>query len=116
MKICYIGSLANVHTKRWIEFFIKQNHVIDVISTTEFDDCPEGITAHNLILPRTKNYLANLIFGFLIFPINLFKLSRLLKKINPDLVHVHYINDAALLAILTGFQPIILTAWGSDIT
>jgi glycosyltransferase involved in cell wall biosynthesis len=47
--------------------------------------------------------------------VNLFKLRKLLTYINPDLVHVHYINEWALLSTLTKKRPLIITAWGSDI-
>jgi glycosyltransferase involved in cell wall biosynthesis len=43
----------------------------------------------------------------------------LIKKIRPDIVHAHYISHFGILAglygWLSGFKPIVLTAWGSDI-
>jgi glycosyltransferase involved in cell wall biosynthesis len=43
----------------------------------------------------------------------------LIKKIRPDIIHAHYIGHFGILAGLygglTGFGPIVLTAWGSDI-
>ena len=48
-------------------------------------------------------------------PVRVAQFRQLFRKIAPDVVHVHYLNDFALFALLAGFRPIVLTAWGSDI-
>jgi hypothetical protein len=49
----------------------------------------------------------------------LLEITRLIKKIRPDIIHAHYIAHFGILAglysRLSGFKPIVLTAWGSDI-
>lgn len=45
----------------------------------------------------------------------LFQVRRLVKKIEPDIMHAHYIGVPAYLGIASGFHPLVLTAWGSDI-
>jgi glycosyltransferase involved in cell wall biosynthesis len=43
------------------------------------------------------------------------QVRKLLKKINPDILHAHYVTDCGFLGALSGFHPLVLTAWGSDI-
>lgn len=43
------------------------------------------------------------------------RFRALIKEIRPDLVHAHYLNDAALIAALSGARPFVATAWGSDV-
>jgi glycosyltransferase involved in cell wall biosynthesis len=38
-----------------------------------------------------------------------------LMYFKPDIVHIHYAGWGALWVILTGFKPIVLTVWGSDV-
>jgi glycosyltransferase involved in cell wall biosynthesis len=49
----------------------------------------------------------------------LLEITRLIKKIHPDIIHAFYLGHFGILAglygRLLGFRPIILTAWGSDI-
>ena len=41
--------------------------------------------------------------------------SRILNKIQPDLVHAGPIHSCGFLAAVTGFKPIFLVSWGSDL-
>jgi glycosyltransferase involved in cell wall biosynthesis len=41
--------------------------------------------------------------------------KQIIKEIKPDVVHAHYIQDSGLFAALSGFHPLIITPWGSDI-
>jgi L-malate glycosyltransferase len=40
---------------------------------------------------------------------------RLIKKIKPDLVHAGPIQTCALIAVLSGFRPILTMSWGFDL-
>jgi glycosyltransferase involved in cell wall biosynthesis len=43
------------------------------------------------------------------------ELKKVLKKINPDLVHAGPIQTAALLVALTGYKPLVSMSWGYDL-
>ena len=43
------------------------------------------------------------------------QLKLLIKKIKPDIVHAHYLSNYASLGVLSGFHPLVITAWGSDV-
>ena len=48
----------------------------------------------------------------------IFALKAILKAIRdfePDIVHSHYLSSYGILGVLTGFHPLILSVWGSDI-
>jgi len=42
-------------------------------------------------------------------------LKRVLSEIKPDLIHAGPIQSAAFLAALSGFQPLVVMSWGSDL-
>ncbi len=39
----------------------------------------------------------------------------MVQRIQPDVVHAHYVGTNGLVAAATGFRPLIATAWGSDV-
>lgn len=43
------------------------------------------------------------------------RLWRVIRKHQPDLLHAHYASGYGLLGALSGFQPFVLSAWGSDV-
>ena len=43
------------------------------------------------------------------------KLSRVINKFNPDVIHAGWIQLDGIVAVLSGFKPILLMPWGSDI-
>ena len=45
---------------------------------------------------------------------SIYKLRKLITKLNPDIVHIHYLGYA-LLGLFSGARCIVSTAWGSDI-
>jgi glycosyltransferase involved in cell wall biosynthesis len=104
VRICFLGDAGSIHLRRWVDYFIKAGYEVDIIS---FSPCPvAGPTVHLLAKGRT---------GRLAYITGMFKIRRLLKKIQPDLLHAHYATSFGLLAVLSGFHPLVVSAWGSDV-
>ena len=113
MKICYLADAGSIHTQRWIKYFADNGHEIHLISFRSLGDCNvKGVKLH--LLKRLRPQIR-----FVSFPINLFfeviQVKKLIKKINPDLLHAHYVVGYGVLGALAGFHPFLLTAWGSDV-
>ena len=115
MKICFVGPFSNIHTQRWVNYFANHGHDVHVISNSPIQDNIFEIKLYQFKTYRTGNYLLNLFAGIISLPLKVIALKKLLTNINPQIVHVHYINELAFYLILTGFRPIVMTAWGSDI-
>jgi len=45
----------------------------------------------------------------------LLQTKKLVQHINPDVIDGHYISVYGFIAAFTGFHPLIITAWGSDL-
>ena len=104
MRICFLGDAGSIHLQRWINYFIKAGHQVDIIS---FSPCPiEGPMVHLLANGKT---------GRLAYIYSLTKIRGLLKKIQPDVLHAHYATSFGLLALISGFHPLVVSAWGSDV-
>ena len=110
MKICYLADLRSPHTKRWVDYFIKE-HEIDLITLkyqgvsnmffSRKDYEAIGVQVHEI----TKREL-------LLSPLTI---RGLLKKITPDIIHAHFVTHYGFLGAISGFHPFVVSPWGSDI-
>lgn len=122
MKLCFIGSVETVHTRRWIRYFADRGHEVHLVSPLPYvlphlasSSEIENVNVHTFKNTRTRLRPLNLLLNLMVlFPRTLW-LRGLMRRIGPDLVHVHYINELALCALLTGVRPFVATPWGSDI-
>jgi glycosyltransferase involved in cell wall biosynthesis len=113
VKLCFIAAISAIHTQRWVKYFINSGHEVHVISPLPLGKGDIGGTKfYALHQFHSKfgvfNYASNLISGVI-------QVRKLIKKINPDLIHARYITDCGVWAALSGFHPCILRPMGSDI-
>lgn len=106
MKLVLIGENGSVHIQKWILGITESKdidlHVISFDRGLQFPD----VTYH-FLKPLTKTKLD--------FFLRVFKVKRIIKNINPDLVHAHYATSYGFWAAYSGFHPFIITGWGADI-
>lgn len=111
LKICYLADGGSIHTFRYMKFFVDQGHEVSLISlrdaTKEIKNL--GIKIYNLNV-STSNFLLKSIRSLIKIP----KVLKILKKINPDVLHTHDIFVYGLYAYLSG-KKYVLTPWGTDI-
>lgn len=113
MRICYLADYRSIHTMRWIRFFSEAGHDVHLISL-DYPDTEKrpflpsdyegiGIKVHLLQRTGLGKYLAPS------------KARKLVAQISPDIVHGHYVSHYGFLAAKSGFHPLVITAWGTDI-
>ncbi|MCH2533954.1 MAG: glycosyltransferase [Bdellovibrionales bacterium] len=105
MKIVILGPKNSIHLCRWANSLYDFGHEVYVIS------CHKGIGELN---PNIKGYdlLFNPPLGYFF---NYIQLKKLIKKISPDILHVHYASGYGLLGAFSKFSPQFLSVWGSDV-
>ena len=113
MKICYFANAASIHTVRWVKYFADKGHEVHLISIKTYgNDRAENVNLHLLkvFCPQIR------IVSYVIFLVySVIQIRWLLRKINPDILHTHYITDYGFLGALSRFHPLVVTAWGSDV-
>jgi L-malate glycosyltransferase len=106
MKICYLANASCVHTTKWVNYFCKRGHDVEVVSF----EAPSGLDVRtvthviNPILPLGAHYLLR---GSAV--------RRLIDRAKPDIVHAHYGSGYGSLGRLAKFHPFVLSVWGSDV-
>ena len=100
-KLVFIAPANSVNSKKWIESFLNSKFKIYWISFyNKSIDIHDDIEFHEI---RT-----NLIFSY-------FKLKKLLNRINPEIVHYHYLGFQLFLIPFLKIKTLVTSPWGSDI-
>lgn len=105
MKVALLGSGSSIHTVRWVNGLVARGHDVLLISQHKI--------AHPLDA-RVRVHLLKL-HGQLGYFLNAFELRRLLSRERPDVLNAHYASGYGTLARLSGFRPLLLSIWGSDV-
>ena len=112
MKICFIAP-PGIHTNRWLRYFANNGHEVHLITSAK----PSGDSINNIELHFLKRFGPHIrVANYLINSLPLvLQFKRLIRNINPDIIHAHCIMDTTLLGASCGFHPFVVTPWGSDI-
>ncbi|MEN6333464.1 MAG: glycosyltransferase, partial [Phycisphaerales bacterium] len=113
MKLVFFGDAIVEHLRRWTTFFARQGHEVHVITwNLKVLDGYGAVHVHPM--PKalsSSNALAR--------AVNLVSLTRrvrrLLRQIQPDLIHAHSAGPYAWMGMVTRFRPFLITPWGSDV-
>lgn len=112
MRICFFSNAESIHTKRWVQYFSEKGHDVHLLSFTNHSI--NGAVTHYIgpEPPLDRRILFS--FGAQHLK-KILQIKKILRKIKPDIVHGHYIINHAFYAALSGFHPLVVSAWGSDV-
>ena len=107
LKLCFLANANSIHSRRWITYFANRGHWVDWISLVPpNDDIPANLALH-LIRPYPSQPLSLIL--------SVLRVRKLLRRLRPHLLHVHYAGVNGVVGILSGCRPLVVTAWGSDV-
>lgn len=106
MKLLVLGPWSSGHIQAWVSEF-KGSHDITVVTLHPNEYLDKDINF--IVLPAiTKTRLD--------FFLNIPKLFRIARKINPDVLHVHFLSSYGIMgAFLNKKIKKILSVWGTDV-
>ncbi len=105
LRIAYLSIGRHVHTERWLRFFVERGHDVHLL-TVQPGPMP-GVTVHDISShagPKPLRYATSLL-----------KVRALLGRIDPDVLHTHFLTGYGYWGWLSGFRPFLLTVWGDDV-
>ena len=105
LTLAFIAPASVIHTVKWVNGLAAKGinvHLITQHQPVEYIHA--DVTLHLLPINNALGYI-----------FNAFSLSRLIKKISPDLINVHYATGYGTLANLSQIEPYCLSVWGSDV-
>ena len=110
MKICYLADANNIHTKKMCEYFANKGYDVSVISLND-GEIP-NVKVYSM---KVETLYSGSAFSKIHYLGKLKKIKKIVKEINPDILHAHYASSYGLIAALINFKPTILSVWGSDV-
>lgn len=103
-KICLLADAPSSHTRKWVTGLAERGWEIEVISLRPAEI--PGASVH--AVPRLTGGKPDAILraGWV---------RRQIAELRPDLLHAHYATSYGILGALSGFHPLIISVWGSDV-
>ena len=118
MKVLLLADVNSPHTQKWALSFKKKGLKLGIFSLTAPRKNNPLITS-GIELFYSKQSKSNLKPETSYSKISYLKLLPYLKKtinkFSPDIINAHYISSYGLLGVLSGFKPLVLSVWGSDV-
>lgn len=104
-EIAMLAPASEIHTTRWANALAERGYRIHLISMHgKHKGISSSVQFYKLQHPAPYGYFLNVL-----------AVRRLLKTIRPSLLHAHYASGYGLVGGLCGFQPYVLSVWGSDV-
>jgi glycosyltransferase involved in cell wall biosynthesis len=107
-RICHV-SPTSIHSTRWIEAFQKKGYNVSLITDVQtwFAQKPRNVPIYVLPTLGIYNVHRRLIPNYI-------SITKILKQIKPDLVHLHMQHHYAP-AVYLSRMPYILHSWGLEV-
>lgn len=105
MKIAFLAGHSSIHTVRWVNEMAARGHDVHLITMHPGkEELNENVKVYNLPFKPPLGYY-----------LNTWRVKKLLRQIQPDILNTHYASGYGTLARLSGFHPNLLSVWGSDV-
>lgn len=116
MTILILSDVNSIHTKRWVRSLSELGIKIVLFSLTPNESDWYDNLSNVRVICASRDAKNSFLSKFAYLPV-VPKIKRLIKEINPDVVHAHYASSYGLLGSLTKSKniPYIISVWGSDV-
>ena len=105
MRVVYLADAPYIHTQRWVRHFAQLGWDAHVISFRPAEIA--GATVHYV-----DGFEA---IGKARYVVHARRVRALIADLRPDLLHALHLTSYGFLAGLSGFQPSIVSVWGTDV-
>jgi glycosyltransferase involved in cell wall biosynthesis len=105
MRLVYLADAPYVHTRRVVEHFAGKGHEVHVISFRPAE-IPNATVHHVDGLER---------IGKARYIVHARRVKSMVHDLRPDILHALHLTSYGFLAGFTGWQPSIVSVWGTDV-
>ena len=112
LRILCLADCRSIHTQRYARFFKEQGHDVHIFDTSGYTNNLDDIKLHFPQPIQNCDLRINFEDQFIH---SIFSLNKVIAEIKPDILHGHYVTGWCWWGAFTGFQPYLITTWGSDI-
>ena len=117
MKILILANPLSSHTIKWVNSLNARGIEIYLFGLNSYNknSFNKNVTIEILDVPKKLQSNKDGSFSKIIYLTAIGKIKRFIKKIQPDVLHAHYVSSYGLLGALANFHPLIVSVWGTDI-
>jgi glycosyltransferase involved in cell wall biosynthesis len=134
LRIAVLADFEGPHARSWLRYFIDRGHDVHAVSVYDPSTPIEGAKLHALrrrtehaetgqagvpVPPRRWALAERAPRGLVrvghAMRYRLAGLSGVLRRIEPDVFHAHFLVEHGFYGAVAGVRPFVATAWGSDV-
>lgn len=120
MRLFIISDVSDIHTKKWVSALVKRGIDIFLFGFNEADfkyyQKFERVTVYSInVFSKISNPTEAGGWEKIRYLSVMKEMKCKIKQFQPDIVHAHYASSNGLLGALSGFHPLIISVWGSDV-
>jgi glycosyltransferase involved in cell wall biosynthesis len=101
-----MGDATQVHLDRWERHLRDSGYETLTVSLEPF----AGIAG-----PRQRIRVPSLLPAFVRYTVAIPLVRRIVRRFEPDLINAHFLPNYGFIAAACGFEPWVLSTWGSDV-
>jgi L-malate glycosyltransferase len=107
MRLCFIAD-PSIHTQRILHYFVGAGYEVHLLATRPpSSPLAEGVKVHDLTALANVRKLRFLVWAY--------HARRIVHELRPDVLHAHQVAGPGWVGAATGYHPLVVTAWGSDL-
>ena len=114
MKVLYFSRDYTPHDHRFLSALAQTPHTIYHLrlerQSRQLEDRPLPPQVEQVVWQGGRQPV-----GWRDYPRLLADLRRVIRRLQPDVIHAGPVQSAAFLAALSGFRPLVSMSWGSDL-
>jgi glycosyltransferase involved in cell wall biosynthesis len=117
IKICIISNIRSAHVIRWVKILSLKGYKISVITNESNKFNIPDVQVIECLSKKSKFLINHYVYELF----RSLRIRSILRKINPDIVHIHsfdYIHPLMIGLVnyfLKGFRNLIISTWGTDV-
>ncbi len=117
IKVLLLSDPFSAHTINWANGLYQKGLDVTVFGLSDFDrsQYDNGIQVISHKIPERIKYQPDGSFSKIIYLSALPGLKKLLKKLEPVILHSHFATSYGLLGALSRYKPFLLSVWGTDV-
>lgn len=116
LKVLLLADTYSEHTEKWALGLASHGVTVGVFSFNK-SSYPwyEGKEGISLLYEPAERLGASSDSGKLAYLKHVGLLKKAIKAFRPDVLHAHYATSYGLIGALSGFHPLVISAWGTDV-
>lgn len=117
LKVLLLSDPFSAHTINWANGLNQKGLDVTVFGFSDFDQSQfdSGVKVISYKFPDYIKYKSDGNLSKTVYLSALHQVNKLLKKLNPVILHSHFASSYGLIGALTRYNPFLISVWGTDV-